>query len=1526
MGWLLALFFCFETTVYSLGSFKSKFSLRAQWVINVLNLCAYAALGTDSSGDASAVVLVVIFSCLRFQVLIKYLPRSDVLKAMTSILIRCALFYVLVLYFFAVIGHESFCNLYNTGFDSSSTDDAESWLNFSSLLNFDTFLSSCYTVAQVAILSNWSIVMDAGAKCSSSSSITAGVYIYFYAFRICAVWIVIPTMMSFLIQSFIQKLSKPVVVKPQSFIWQLLPPNHIHENTRSRSKSMNSLSLSSAMGFDQSELFNVSLKKKHTPDVMVQLWSASGKEVLPAVVSPFDMQIKELEASIDTAHSELEEMNKKITGMLARLYGPQPSLLQEKKLLQEQDMMLFYVAESQIVKEQQDWISLLRNQNIRQQENPNYFDHIQQGVQTVIDSVDKKHHAVIASIWFHDAINGHTVDYPQGAHSISVQALLFSKSFLFETLLYTFVVVQMVCIFFFVPRCSRDVEADTGESLISRESLSIFELVCSFLYIIDVLVDMYVHRTRRSKASWYLYLTSWSLVRVMCSILIPVNCIFILSGKSTDQENASVVRCLYPILLISRDENYKELVKGLFVSIRNTWMVYCLLLSLLTSFTFLGYFLFHPVGTDANHFANIATSFAVVLHCFTSAPYSLFVVNPYFSVSNASVLFFLLLSYSTEVFCIGLILATGTFFYRSFSDKTLKHRLLKRHEGITNIWKLLEDPVDHTMNLDDWLLFTSAIKSKYKVDPINAFDLYMYVCKSSPLDDMNKNADYSQETITQPQFFRLCALLFVGARCKNVDNLDQLLIIQQNASPHCTVDDQNIVDIVSSISISEQYPPPTLSTSHSQMEMVVAQRRKSMRESKSFSGSDTRKTRFSFFPWRFNKRLSSDVGNQSLISRSRSISGSKRKSKRSGSIVQFNEADNPLRQSSISSLPAAHSRASSTASSIASSTLSRHNIQSFPSKKRNAKYTFDGLYRGVNVLYVQEARPSLISCDFLSPALREWILKLVRFSQLVISIQLLGSLCIFEFVGLLMHILLIVQLSFFTSTEDTSQGWAGVGYLITAYFVLEMCLRLLAIGEQAYFRNNVFFIQCMLNLLSISFMIAMGPDIHGTNTFFLLTVLVQCGRLGLMLWIERGDDKLKYLLGVAARSLFLLISAIYCFGVVSQDIFCGVLPADTDPGAGSSDDDSSSWFVFASILNFNDYSLSLFTMFQVTVLGSWSMVMDAVARSVPNPVPIYLFFYLFRLLMTLCVLPILLSFLVRSSVALNDKIRNERQAREAQAKQLKEERKRLDEEEVGTAINPSESDSPKDIPTAPLPLLERLVQYLFQRFRPGRQQRQEEQQRSGLFSQYNISVSKHSGDMAFASIWTGDAGATESLQFLQILALSTQLENLKYNLDYHCEMLLRLVDQVKTMELSASRASAVSRRSLRSPTLSSPASAGFVTPLATSPPQEKSPISEPSSPHAGSSDALLEGDDEGITEKQLEDNTNVCRSLDLSEVDIMDTEGGVADGDVEGDEGEGDDEEEGDTDEQEDWEELEDVDHFIRARAKTRETLVSYMT
>ena len=113
---------------------------------------------------------------------------------------------------------------------------------------------------------------------------------------------------------------------------------------------------------------------------------------------------------------------------------------------------------------------------------------------------------------------------------------------------------------------------------------------------------------------------------------------------------------------------------------------------------------------------------------------------------------------------------------RSFSDRTLKDKLAKRHEGIHNIWLLLADPGTGVASLDDWLLFCASLPAAYLVKPNDAFDLFKYVCRASPLDDLTggRGGDKPPESIERPQFFRLCSLLVIGARSRRCDSVTQL--------------------------------------------------------------------------------------------------------------------------------------------------------------------------------------------------------------------------------------------------------------------------------------------------------------------------------------------------------------------------------------------------------------------------------------------------------------------------------------------------------------------------------------------------------------------------------------------------------------------------------------------------------------------------------------------------------------------------------------------------------------------------------
>ena len=89
-----------------------------------------------------------------------------------------------------------------------------------------------------------------------------------------------------MIQFFIQKLSKPAKA-PKPVVWSVLTAEQLR-------RSQGRLEEAGA----DADLYNIALKKKHKPEVMVQLWSTSGQEILPAVVSPLETQISELERNM----------------------------------------------------------------------------------------------------------------------------------------------------------------------------------------------------------------------------------------------------------------------------------------------------------------------------------------------------------------------------------------------------------------------------------------------------------------------------------------------------------------------------------------------------------------------------------------------------------------------------------------------------------------------------------------------------------------------------------------------------------------------------------------------------------------------------------------------------------------------------------------------------------------------------------------------------------------------------------------------------------------------------------------------------------------------------------------------------------------------------------------------------------------------------------------------------------------------------------------------------------------------------
>jgi hypothetical protein len=82
------------------------------------------------------------------------------------------------------------------------------------------------------------------------------------------------------------------------------------------------------------------------------------------------------------------------------------------------------------------------------------------------------------------------------------------------------------------------------------------------------------------------------------------------------------------------------------------------------------------------------------------------------------------------------------------------------------------------------------------------------------------------------------------------------------------------------------------------------------------------------------------------------------------------------------------------------------------------------------------------------------------------------------------------------------------------------------------------------------------------------------------------------------------------------------------------DDDSSTWAAYENQLNFTTFAQSLYTLFQLSVLGSWNMVASTAAKKFPTSS--FLFFYSYRLFMTLTVMPILFSFIIQIFIIRRD--------------------------------------------------------------------------------------------------------------------------------------------------------------------------------------------------------------------------------------------------------------------------------------------------
>lgn len=225
------------------------------------------------------------------------------------------------------------------------------------------------------------------------------------------------------------------------------------------------------------------------------------------------------------------------------------------------------------------------------------------------------------------------------------------------------------------------------------------------------------------------------------------------------------------------------------------------------------------------------------------------------------------------------------------------------------------------------------------------------------------------------------------------------------------------------------------------------------------------------------------------------------------------------------------------------------------------------------------------------------------------------------FVCLCAQILLFAQLVGIRERSATNV-WITFSQALEAFFLLDMFVQIVAFGTDAYLAVTTHKIDVLINICTLIALIVVGTA--PSDGAITALIVAEFARFFRLFFVFNDVDIFEMLVPVLMRAACLYFSMLFFFAVFAHNFFCESLENPVHPVG---DDDASDWLNYADLLNFSTILQSLLTLFEMSILGNWSIVMDASARNAG--VASYLFFYFFRLLMTLNVLPVLIGFIMQ---------------------------------------------------------------------------------------------------------------------------------------------------------------------------------------------------------------------------------------------------------------------------------------------------------
>jgi hypothetical protein len=771
----------------------------------------------------------------------------------------------------------------------------------------------------------------------------------------------------------------------------------------------------------------------------------------------------------------------------------------------------------------------------------------------------------LASIWLKDAVKGRNVDFPQSEYQL--QCYYITRSHLFLIFYSAVCFFHLFLPFFEQPFCAWTSHGSRNYDYTNPPSDPNYlsPHTVAILSFFCLLVYLVEVFMRLSVNFHHRKQRALDFWTKVRLALVVVMIIDALYAMAA--YSPQVLRALLPMVYITRRKSLRQMTSGLFLAASKCTSVFILLFCILLAWSYLGSMIFGQIELDVSgRFGSLLKSFLTTLESYSCRGYIIYALDPLFEINPATATYFVTLSIFADILCSALVIATGTRQYQLYAARIFKKELLNRKQSMLAVFGVLYHCSEELASTTRESREASHCIPSYSLD--GALNEH---------NDRHSRAGGGLHDSPSSLFMR------ISLYNPLVDKKDQTQYISKeiwlNFCAHLKGRYEMSAELATMLFNSEVAPGAKGLTREGLFNLAALLDGHMKIEGTVPAMAEAEQGQFSV----------DDVGQIDPYG-PRTISAAERISK------LLRTPPGPVDEGGIllSTLNGSPQSEKAASNSTTPSPLSAWT--QFKTRLRIAKTE-----------YCQ-------GCQHIMRA------SLTLPTHVPLFSDSLNRICYFEYAVFIARLLLIFQL-IFMAKPSAPKGWIYFGWCLEIFFWCEMMIRL---GAAAGWSIHHYTRLIVINVITLALIISVDTE-QSLSGKMIALICFQWIRLIRVFLPFNASKALRTLLPLLFRVLFLVFTVIYFFANLGYYRFCNSFDVQE---ASEVDDWAERWVPYEKQLNFNTMTQTMYTLFQVAILGNWSFVMRASMLS--GAAAAAIFFYSYRLIMTLVVLPILTSFVIQA--------------------------------------------------------------------------------------------------------------------------------------------------------------------------------------------------------------------------------------------------------------------------------------------------------